>query len=183
MACNKLGFELKTCSRCGGSGRYSYNMMDGDRCYGCGGTGVVLSKRGAAARAKFFELCLRPVASIKPGDLVYISGAAVLSGKAFREVLSVKPDSLNAGHICVEFKKFTYNLSVNSPDMEIVNNAADHAAKLAVAITYQTTLADNGKPKGPRVLAREAKAAAETAAALAAEDAAVMAAADYYYAY
>lgn len=27
------------CSRCGGSGHYSYNQMDGTRCYGCSGTG------------------------------------------------------------------------------------------------------------------------------------------------
>lgn len=28
------------CPRCGGSGHYSYNQMDGTRCYGCNGTGV-----------------------------------------------------------------------------------------------------------------------------------------------
>ncbi|MHC4296447.1 MAG: hypothetical protein ACYS7Y_04030 [Planctomycetota bacterium] len=27
------------CSRCGGSGEYSFNQMDGTRCYGCGGVG------------------------------------------------------------------------------------------------------------------------------------------------
>lgn len=31
-----LGFR-QTCGRCGGTGRYSYNQMDGDRCYGCQG--------------------------------------------------------------------------------------------------------------------------------------------------
>lgn len=29
-----------TCSRCGGSGHYSYNQMDGTRCYGCMGSGI-----------------------------------------------------------------------------------------------------------------------------------------------
>ncbi len=28
------------CPRCGGSGHYSYNQMDGTRCYGCNGTGI-----------------------------------------------------------------------------------------------------------------------------------------------
>lgn len=32
----------KVCGRCGGSGSYSYNSMDGDRCYGCSGKGKVL---------------------------------------------------------------------------------------------------------------------------------------------
>lgn len=31
----------KPCSRCGGSGHYSFNLKDGTRCYGCGGTGKV----------------------------------------------------------------------------------------------------------------------------------------------
>ena len=26
-----------TCSRCGGSGRYSFNLIHGTKCYGCGG--------------------------------------------------------------------------------------------------------------------------------------------------
>ncbi len=28
------------CPRCGGSGHYSYNQMDGTRCYGCNGSGI-----------------------------------------------------------------------------------------------------------------------------------------------
>ncbi len=34
-----VGFEV--CGRCGGTGRYSFNTKDLDRCYGCGGSGVV----------------------------------------------------------------------------------------------------------------------------------------------
>ena len=30
------------CPRCGGSGHYSYNQMDGTRCYGCNGSGVAI---------------------------------------------------------------------------------------------------------------------------------------------
>lgn len=37
----KLG---QTCGRCGGSGNYSFNQIDGTRCYGCGGSGQVLPK-------------------------------------------------------------------------------------------------------------------------------------------
>ncbi len=33
------GFPLETCGRCGGCGQYSFNALDGTRCYGCGGTG------------------------------------------------------------------------------------------------------------------------------------------------
>lgn len=32
------------CPRCGGSGHYSYNQMDGTRCYGCMGSGVIVKE-------------------------------------------------------------------------------------------------------------------------------------------
>lgn len=38
----ELGYTV-TCTRCGGSGRYSYNQMDGDRCWGCDGRRVSLA--------------------------------------------------------------------------------------------------------------------------------------------
>lgn len=37
--------ERGACSRCGGSGQYSFNMMDGSRCYGCNGTGGYYVRR------------------------------------------------------------------------------------------------------------------------------------------
>jgi len=37
----RLYVKIKgTCPRCGGSGHYSYNSLDGTRCYGCGGSGI-----------------------------------------------------------------------------------------------------------------------------------------------
>jgi hypothetical protein len=37
----------KPCGRCGGSGKYSFNLMDLDKCYGCGGTGwVAMAPKG-----------------------------------------------------------------------------------------------------------------------------------------
>ena len=39
----KMYIKVKgTCSRCGGSGHYSYNQLDGTRCYGCGGSGIAV---------------------------------------------------------------------------------------------------------------------------------------------
>ena len=34
--------EKRTCSRCGGSGNYSFNLIDGTKCYGCNGAGFVM---------------------------------------------------------------------------------------------------------------------------------------------
>jgi hypothetical protein len=53
----KVEYEKEDCGRCGGSGQYSYNSMHGSRCYGCGGSGKRLTKRGAAAK-KFADAML-----------------------------------------------------------------------------------------------------------------------------
>lgn len=41
---------LLTCGRCGGTGNYSYNQMDGTRCYGCGGSGKKLPTTAACLK-------------------------------------------------------------------------------------------------------------------------------------
>lgn len=46
-----IAYELKTCGRCGGSGRFSFNAIHGDRCYGCSGSGKVFSAAGKKAHA------------------------------------------------------------------------------------------------------------------------------------
>lgn len=40
-----LGKVLEYCGRCGGEGRYSFNQIDGDVCYGCAGRGRVMPKK------------------------------------------------------------------------------------------------------------------------------------------
>src|SRR2546430_1494682 len=35
--------NTKVCTRCHGSGSYSFNLKDGTVCYGCGGTGKMLT--------------------------------------------------------------------------------------------------------------------------------------------
>ncbi len=42
-------FETTECSRCGGSGHYSYNTMHGSMCYGCKGRGWQLIRNGSKA--------------------------------------------------------------------------------------------------------------------------------------
>lgn len=57
---NKTGKVYEICKRCGGSGHYSFNLMDGTVCYGCGGNRVtaetteadVIRKAGARAKAR-----------------------------------------------------------------------------------------------------------------------------------
>ena len=62
--------ETTTCGRCGGGGRYSFNLRHGSVCYGCGGSGRQHTARGRVA-ARFLEnLRSRRVDQIAVGDLV-----------------------------------------------------------------------------------------------------------------
>ena len=51
-----LIYDTTECSRCGGSGEFSYNPMDGTRCFGCSGSGKELSKKGSKAEAMWSDL-------------------------------------------------------------------------------------------------------------------------------
>lgn len=68
---NNYEFEKETCGRCGGSGRYSYNPTDLDRCYGCGGSGIRFTKKGLAANKYFNELLETKVIDLKVGDRIW----------------------------------------------------------------------------------------------------------------
>lgn len=56
-----LGYT-EVCGRCGGGGRYSWNAIDGDKCFGCGGSGKRLAKITAATVAE-------ALARIEAGEL------------------------------------------------------------------------------------------------------------------
>lgn len=64
-------FETATCSRCGGSGNYSYCQMHGTTCFGCGGSGHKLTKRGMAAQNWLRKQQTVSVSDLKVGDRVY----------------------------------------------------------------------------------------------------------------
>lgn len=66
--------ETETCSRCGGSGHYSYCQRFGTVCFKCGGRKVTLTKRGAEAARYLRELRSKRAADVKPGDRIYLSG-------------------------------------------------------------------------------------------------------------
>ena len=71
-------FESQPCSRCGGSGSYSYTSEWGSTCFKCGfrkgepGTGYQLTKAGAAAREAWIaaNTTTKPAADVQVGDVI-----------------------------------------------------------------------------------------------------------------
>lgn len=64
-------YETETCTRCGGSGHFSYNRMTGTRCFKCRGEKVCYTKRGAAAANFATELRKQAVETVQIGDRIY----------------------------------------------------------------------------------------------------------------
>lgn len=143
---NKMGFEIETCTRCGGSGKHSFNLMHADRCYGCGGTGVRLTKRGSAAKMFYINAQTRPVSELKAGMHVWSDGR-------FWPVLAIESsassalaaDGTQTPYVNIVMKRYTWGVFQTST-VRFVRDEADRLETLAQAIAYQATLTKTGKP-------------------------------------
>ncbi len=67
-------FETEVCSRCAGSGKYSYCTMYGTTCFKCAGRKVTYTNRGDAAYNYYNRLLTRRADSIKVGDWISDAG-------------------------------------------------------------------------------------------------------------
>jgi len=137
----KTKFETQTCSRCGGSGSYSYNQRHGAMCYGCNGSGKQRTKRGAAATQFFLDSLEKPVVDIKIGDLVKFDGK-------WREVArGVEPDLLNDGRVIIHILPNIHLNTCESGREKSGKNTDEFRALRAAAIEYQNTLTKAGEPQ------------------------------------
>lgn len=81
--------ETEDCGRCGGTGHYSYNQIDGTRCYGCGGKGTRYTKRGRAARDYWRWLLTTEARFIAAGERIWVDGGP-FSRSGWKTVESVE---------------------------------------------------------------------------------------------
>lgn len=145
QATDANGFEIQTCTRCGGCGRYSYNQMDGDRCYGCGGTGKQYTNRAKAARAKREELQTRPVADVKAGEFVWYDPYPMGGKAGWTRILAIRSDDLNADRMTFDTKRCHIGV-YTAGTVRSVRDEAHRLETLAAALAYQATLTKTGKP-------------------------------------
>jgi len=90
-----MQFETESCSRCGGTGHYSYCSAHGTICFKCKGSGKQLSRAGARTKdrvqAAFSELWDTTIDQVHPGDIVW--AAAYGLAHKWRRVISVGPSA------------------------------------------------------------------------------------------
>jgi hypothetical protein len=148
---NSQGFEITTCGRCCGTGKYSFNLMHGDRCYGCGGSGKIFTKRGSAARLFYVESQKRPIADLKVGEYLWDD---MFGHKAkWMPILSIAPSQscqlLPNGekryYVDIETKRGALGVFPDST-VRSIRDEAHRTELLAIALAYQDTLGVNGKP-------------------------------------
>jgi hypothetical protein len=155
-------FETVTCTRCGGSGKYSYCQMYGDTCFKCGGTGKQLTKRGAAASAFLRSLRTVKASTVKFGDAVRVDGCPGFSRTTYIKVDSFHTQ-LNSSWTCdpITHEKLTahHHLFIEGAnpkgerhglgvfpdsDVRLVPTKAEAAEQIAKALAYQATLTKAG---------------------------------------
>jgi hypothetical protein len=156
---SKSGFELMTCSRCGGSGNYSYCEAYGSRCFKCAGNKVCLTAKGKAAFLFYNESLLVSASSLVVGDLMQIDD--FFKGKKyFAAITEIKPstslrkmadgswESIGI-EISTEHPKYGASGLHTSPESLIIKgwDAAFKAEKLAEAMAYQASLTKAGTPR------------------------------------
>lgn len=143
----QLLFENEPCSRCGGSGQYSFNSVDGSRCYGCNGAGNKLTKRGRAAQEYLNDLRKVPAEEVKVGDLLLFD-FHFYSFYAYVETVT----TTDSGHIeFVGTRKANgekHRMSYKS-GMRVQRgwSADEKAAHREQALAYQATLTKAGTPR------------------------------------
>ncbi|CAB4165194.1 hypothetical protein UFOVP820_21 [uncultured Caudovirales phage] len=144
--------EHTTCSRCGGSGHYSFNLMHGSRCYGCGGSGYKLTKRGVAANRWLREQRMVATADMKIGDRFLVEG--LVQPNRWFTVMEVY-DHAGVPHFkCIDEKRVaydpidsTYHCRVNSTDKYRREMTLEQRRELqAATLAYQATLTKEGVP-------------------------------------
>ena len=152
-------FEHQTCTRCGGDGKFSYNQIDGDTCYGCNGSGYQLTARGRAAQNFLNAMRKIPAEQVKVGDLIRYDG---IHKRSFRTVTAI--EAFPAGRTFVGETGTAYHIDCDKFGMtaregDLVTKGFtgdEKAEQQAKALAYQATLTKAGKPSKKHTRAEEA---------------------------
>jgi hypothetical protein len=149
----KLPFETVTCSRCGGSGKFSFNLMHGDMCYGCSGSGVKYTKRGLAAKQFFTESLSKPCEQVVAGDKVRIDTKKfhIVTRTEFGNTKVMAENSPLGGwhyHLDKDMVRIEIGNTVHTmlPGtlVRMMHDDAAKAVKIEIAMAYQETLTKAG---------------------------------------
>jgi hypothetical protein len=142
-----LLFETETCGRCGGTGHYSYNQINGTVCFGCHGHKVRLTKRGAAAQAWLHKQQTVPANQLKVGDRVWAEN--FFGGYyAWFRVERIEGDTVELAYQR-KHKPEPDRMTLHGTETFRVRPAEAFARRWQqmVGLAYQATLTKTGRPR------------------------------------
>lgn len=152
-------FEHEVCGRCCGTGNFGPLSVHNGKCFGCGGRGFVLTKRGAAA-ARFYRN-LRSVRAdqVRPGDMVYSDGVPGLVASKWCRIQANVPVEVTYTTIdgiqkaCtqqrIDSKSFSYQCAPDQPMIKAWTKEQNERF-LQQSLEYQSTLTKKGEPSKRR---------------------------------
>jgi hypothetical protein len=113
-----IRYAIEPCSRCGGSGHYSYCQRFGTTCFKCGGKGIQRTRAAKAAARKVEAIKARHTTTklaldILPGDRIMVDG----------KVLTVDTTEVSASFVTREEYAAQVNVTINTT--RPVNQAID----------------------------------------------------------
>lgn len=176
----ELKLERETCSRCGGSGQYSYCQRYGSTCFRCGGKGQTYTKRGTAALVYLKNLRSKPYGEVALGDKIRVEFYSPdgSSAVAFRTVKEIKHydnsrSSCTIGGVLQVNRNDLLTVVVDGLEMsglapesrvELLHSSEQGLEFLRQAKAYEATLTLQGTPRKRQTkktlndLARQAEA-------------------------
>lgn len=149
-------FETEVCSRCGGSGQFSFNG-EHSRCYKCDGknSGNALTKRGAAAKAWFDAKMTVAIEDVKVGDVIRTDRIKQLTVATIEErdcgaIRSTVGDVVTERRIIQIVLRnkdgLTASIGKGGTVRRVLSQEGLDALR-AEAVAYQSTLTKSGTPR------------------------------------
>ena len=159
----KLLFESKTCSRCGGSGHFSWCQMHGSTCFKCHGDGVVLTKRGKAAQVWLNAKKRKPLGEVAVGEWVLSEGIPGFSASVWIKIDEVSGEGEERKVSGLNKRGERHNWQGSSMVVQMFLGKVRNAelAREALAFQETLTLAGTVRKKAKKVAAPAAAAEME----------------------
>lgn len=155
----KTVFETEVCSRCGGTGHYSFNG-EHSICYKCDGKKIALTKRGQAARQYYLDKRTITPEQVKVGDVISFYGmkrltVAKITLKQSGTAINQKGEATPIEHYYFENKdgltgavqKLKEYNKGGIWDIRLLLSPEENEKLLKEALAYQETLTKQGKPR------------------------------------
>jgi hypothetical protein len=139
-------FETEICSRCHGSGKFSYCIQYGDTCFKCRGKGRVYTKRGQIALNKYNELLMVEARQLKIGDLIGVNNITNYGFRFYCVKQIIKIDENTIQIIAETTNNDQYCVDYNNLDkVRKGYNSEEKTAFKEKALKFQSCLTVSGK--------------------------------------